>query len=167
LEVEIERKFLVADETWRAACVRSERLVDGLLATSKGRKVRVRIYGDRATICIKSRKKGGRVRNEFEYEIPVGDARQLIENDCGGDVLVKMRHYVPYAGFTWEVDEYEAELAGVVIAEVELPSEDTEPRLPPWAGREVTDDPRYRKGRLRALRRVEKGAAAAPKRRRA
>jgi CYTH domain-containing protein len=147
--LEIERKFLVLDDGWRASSVRSERLVDGLLATSKGRKVRVRIYGARATLCVKSRKKGP-VRHEFEYEIPVADALHLIEHDCGGDVLVKTRHYVPYAGFTWEVDVYEGRLAGVVIAEVELASERFEPPFPPWIGREVTDDPLFRKSRFRA-----------------
>jgi adenylate cyclase len=163
--LEIERKFLVLDDSWRAACVLREHLVDGLLATSKGRKVRVRIIGERATICIKSRKTA-RVRHEFEYAVPLADARQLIENDCGGDVVAKTRHHVPFAGFTWEVDVYEGALAGVVIAEIELASEDVEPPLPPWVGREVTDDPQFRKRALRARRlQLAKGEIALPPRR--
>jgi adenylate cyclase len=147
--LEFERKFLVAGESWRDGCVGKDLLVDGLLATSKGRKVRVRINGPEATVCIKSRK-SARVRDEFEYPIPLADARQLLENDCGGDVVAKTRHYVPHAGFTWEVDVYEGALAGIVIAEIELPSEDTQPPLPPWIGREVTDDPQFRKRVFRA-----------------
>jgi CYTH domain-containing protein len=149
MALEIERKFLVLFEVWRGQCARQERLVDGLLATSKGRKVRVRIYGDRATIAIKTRKTG-RARHEYEYEIPLHDARQLLANECGGDVVAKKRHYVPFGGFTWEVDVYEGALAGLVIAEVELRHDSIEPPRPAWIGREVTDDPDYRQSKLRA-----------------
>ena len=157
MTLEIERKFLVRDGAWRGLCVRRERLVDGLLATSKGRKVRVRIYGDRATLAIKTRKNGP-VRHEYEYEIPLHDARQLLANECGGDVVAKTRHYVPFQGFTWEVDVYEGALAGVVIAEVELKHDNIEPPRPAWIGREVTDDPDYRQSKLRA----RAGGAALP-----
>ena len=126
MALEIERKFLVNSDDWRGETLRSERLVDGLLATSKGRKVRVRLYADRATIAIKTRKRG-RVRFEYEYEIPVGDARRILETECGRSVLAKTRHHVPYAGYIWEVDEYEAPLDGVILAEVELKSDDEDP----------------------------------------
>jgi CYTH domain-containing protein len=141
---EIERKFLVHGEGWRDSVVRSERLVDGLLATSKGRKVRVRLRGDRATLAVKTRRRG-RVRFEFEYEIPVADAEQLLRTECGRSVLAKTRHYAPFDGFTWEIDVYEAPLDGVILAEVELACVDQEPSRPAWIGREVTDDPAYRK----------------------
>ena len=156
LALEIERKFLVDDDSWRALSVRSEQLVDGLLATSKGRKVRVRIYGDRATIAIKT-KKTGAVRHEFEYEIPMVDARHLITHECRGDVVTKTRHYVPDHDLTWEVDVYEGELAGIVIAEIELANSASAPRRPGWVGREVTDDPRYRKSDLRRRKQVKSG----------
>src|SRR5579871_3368967 len=103
MALEIERKFLVTDDRWRAQVLRSERLVDGLLATSKGRKVRVRLYAERATIAVKTRKKGPS-RLEFEYDIPVCDARQLLDTECGRTILAKTRYYVPYADFLWEVD---------------------------------------------------------------
>jgi adenylate cyclase len=151
MATEIERKFLVRDETWRCQAVRSERLLDGLLATSKGRKVRIRLYGDRATIAIKTRKKG-RVRFEFEYEIPIADAHHILASECGRSVLGKTRHYVPFEGHTWEIDVYEAPLDGVVLAEIELASENQNPPLPPWAGREVTEDPAFRKTHLFADR---------------
>jgi adenylate cyclase len=87
---------LVADQSWRSQVDHSERIVDGLLATSKGPKVRVRLYADRATLAIKTRKKG-RVRSEFEYEIPFDDARQILEKECGRTILAKTRHVVLYA----------------------------------------------------------------------
>jgi CYTH domain-containing protein len=148
---EIERKFLVVGDAWREHSVRSERLIDGLLASSKGRKVRVRIYADRATIAVKTRKRG-RSRLEFEYEIPIQDAQQMHETECGRTVLAKMRYYVPFGGFLWEVDVYEPPLDGVVLAEVELTSADQDPPLPQWVGREVTEDPAFRKRNLFADR---------------
>jgi len=151
MALEIERKFLVTNDSWRGLTLRSERLVDGLLATSKGRKVRVRLYAERATIAIKTRKKG-RVRFEYEYDIPIGDARHMLETECGRSVLAKTRHYVPYGGYTWEVDEYEAPLDGIVLAEVELTSEGEDPPLPCWAGADVTEDPAFQKTRLFAGR---------------
>ena len=166
---EIERKFLVAGEGWREAAVRCERLVDGLLATSKGRKVRVRLYEDRATLTIKTGKKG-RLRLEFEYDIPRVDAEHLMARECGASVVAKTRHFVPHEGFTWEVDVYEGVLQGVVLAEVELASVDQDPPRPAWVGREVTEDPAFRKQRLfvEALRRSfgEPTRAAKPGRRR-
>ncbi|HWA61195.1 MAG TPA: CYTH domain-containing protein [Caulobacteraceae bacterium] len=147
MALEIERKFLVRNDDWRAATARSERLVDGLLAASKGRKVRVRLYPDRATLAVKSRKKG-RVRFEFEYDIPLGDAEQMLRTECGRSILAKTRHFVPHEGHVWHVDEYEAPLDGVVLAEIELADDAVQPPLPPWAGAEVTEDPAFRKTRL-------------------
>jgi adenylate cyclase len=152
---EIERKFLVVGNDWREQAVRSERLVDGLLATSKGRKVRVRLYADRATLTIKTRKKG-RSRFEFEYEIPFPDARQLLDRECGRTILPKIRYYVPFAQFLWEVDVYEPPLEGVILAEVELAAVDQDPPLPSWVGREVTEDPAFRKSSLFAERALRK-----------
>ena len=107
---EIERKFLVSDQSWRELCTKSEQLRDGLVAISNERKVRVRIYESRATITVKTRGTGA-AREEFEYVIPVEDARELITNHCDGNVLDKIRHYVPYQGFIWEVDVYEGILS--------------------------------------------------------
>ena len=151
MALEIERKFLTSSDAWREHVVCSERIVDGLLATSKGRKVRVRLYADRATLAIKTRKKG-RVRFEFEYVIPTADARHMLKSECGRSTLAKTRHYVPHAGKTWEVDEYEAPLNGIVLAEVELADVDEVFGLPGWLGREVTEDPAFRKTRLFAER---------------
>lgn len=154
---EIERKFLVVGESWRLGAVRSQRIVDGLLASAASGKVRVRLYPDRATLSVKTRKVAG-VRQEFEYEIPVADARRLLRTECAGRVLEKTRFYVPHEGFTWEVDVYQPPLDGVVIAEVELQSLADDPPVPAWAGREVTHDPAFSKRRLFADRTRERVA---------
>ncbi|HXR35774.1 MAG TPA: CYTH domain-containing protein [Candidatus Binataceae bacterium] len=144
MPIEIERKFLVADEGWRKLYTKSARLRDGLIATSNDCKVRVRMYERRATITIKTKRAGSK-RSEFEYEIPVEDAEELISFHCGENVLAKTRYYVPHQGFTWEVDVYEGILSGVILAEIELESADIKVPAPHWIGREVTDDPQYKK----------------------
>jgi CYTH domain-containing protein len=148
---EIERKFLVVGDQWRDQAIRSERLVDGLLATCEGRKVRVRLYETRATLAIKTAKKGCS-RFEFEYDIPREDAEQLLETACDRNVLTKTRYYIPYEGFTWEVDVYDGLLEGVVLAEVEMATADQDPPRPAWGGREVTYEPAYGKRQLYADR---------------
>jgi adenylate cyclase len=144
MQYEIERKFLVVGDAWRALTHKRETLVDGLVAASEGRKVRVRLYPDRATLTIKSAR-DGLTRVEYEYEIPPTDAAELIAKECGDKVTAKTRHHVAHQGFVWHVDEYVDLLAGVIIAEVELESEATPVPLPDWVDREVTFDPAYRK----------------------
>jgi CYTH domain-containing protein len=102
------------------------------------------MYEKRATLAVKT-KREGLARDEFEYAIPRSDAAQLIAIHCDKDVVVKTRYFVPHQGFTWEVDVYEGILSGVVLAEVELEREEIEVPLPDWIGREVTNDPAYRK----------------------
>ncbi len=145
MAVEIETKFLVNGDGWRQLCKKSERLKDGLIAvTDEGTNVRVRLYEGRATLTVKSRGDGAK-NAEFEYHIPVKDAQELIDHHCGDHVLTKTRHYVPYRGFVWHVDEYDGLLDGVRIAEVEIESINTEVPLPPWVGREVTTSQDYHK----------------------
>ncbi|NIZ09042.1 CYTH domain-containing protein [Pseudooceanicola sp. HF7] len=158
---EIERKFLIASDSWRAGVSKSVRLRDGLVAQTQGRKVRVRFYDDDATLTIKGPCMGrGFTRDEFEYPIPAEDAQTLLSEHCSDDVVEKTRHHVPFAGFEWCVDEYDGLLAGVLIAEVELPSEEAEPPLPDWAGAEVTGDPAYRKINMLEARRKAQRATA-------
>lgn len=149
---EIERKFLVRSDAWRADVVRSERLRDGLVAASDGRKVRVRLYEDRATLTVKSRQDHGR-RAEFEYEIPRDHAREMLAAHCAG-IVEKTRHHVPFGGLDWEIDVYDGPLAGIVLAEVELDRLDREVPLPGWAGEEVTGRPEYKKSVMLAARRA-------------
>jgi CYTH domain-containing protein len=144
MAVEIERKFLVRDESWRSQVTHRQGIRDGLIAIGGGRKVRVRICDQRATLTVKARK-AGLANAEFEYEIPLADAEEMMAHHCVQSGLAKTRHFVPHGVRTWQVDVYEGILAGVVLAEVELPSETAEFPLPPWAGREVTGDPAYKK----------------------
>ena len=139
--LEIERRFLVEGDAWRDAATCARRLVQGYLAREDGVTVRLRLSDDRARLTIKG--PGGLVRPEFEYDIPRDDAAAMLDALCDGRRLAKMRHDVPHGGLVWEVDVFEGPLAGLVIAEVELPAADHPLPLPPWAGREVTDDPRY------------------------
>jgi CYTH domain-containing protein len=144
MAIEIERKFLLTSEAWRPLVRSSVYLTDGLIAATEGRKARVRIAGDAATITVKS-KRDGAVRGEFEYAIPLADARTILETCCGGNVITKWRHFVDHHGLTWEIDEYEGILTGVILAEVELERQDHELVLPHWIGKEVTGDPSFRK----------------------
>ena len=147
--VEIERKFLVANDEWRQSAVRSVSIRDGLIAVYKDRKVRVRISGDIATIAIKGPRTGN-VRPEFEYEIPIADAERMLSTLCQDDTLEKQRFFVEDAGATWQVDVYGGILQGVVIAEIELKQENQELILPRWIGKEVTGDSFYKKVNMRA-----------------
>ena len=110
--VEIERKFLVADNEWRLSAVGSVHIRDGLIAAYEGRKVRVRISGHTATIAVKGRRTGIG-RPEFEYEIPIADAERIFSTVCGDQILEKHRFFVEEAGATWYVDVHGGILQGV------------------------------------------------------
>ena len=118
---------------------------DGLIAIANGRKVRVRICDERSTLAVKS-KTEGLANVEFEYEIPRADAEELIAHHCLRGELAKTRYFVPHGALTWQVDVYKGILVGVILAEVELPSERAPSlRFRFWVGREVTGDPDYKK----------------------
>lgn len=114
----------------------------GYLSGSPAASVRIRIEGKQAYLNIKSATLGIR-RLEYEYAIPVNDARQLLDNLCEKPLIKKKRYHVIHAGYTWEIDEFSGENAGLVVAEIELPDENTRPVLPDWVGDEVSHDPRY------------------------
>ncbi|MDE6497338.1 MAG: CYTH domain-containing protein [Muribaculaceae bacterium] len=139
---EIERKFLVCDHSFVAMASDSVEIRQGYLSVKAEATVRVRIFGCKAFITVKGRNEG-MVRDEWEYEIPVADAREMLECCCGSNVLEKVRYIVPCCGRVWEVDVFGGRLEGLVIAEVELPSADVHVELPAFAGREVTGDNRY------------------------
>lgn len=143
---EIERKFLVVDNSFQAIATSVRHIAQGYLSTDPDRTVRVRIADNQAFITIKSRNVGC-VRGEWEYPIPVEDAHQLMAL-CVGTPIIKTRHLVPYKGYVWEVDVFEGAHAGLIVAEVELPNATSEPPLPPFVGREVTGDPAYYNSQL-------------------
>lgn len=147
MATEIERKFLVAKENLaRIQPERSVRMRQGYLSRAPGRTVRVRIEDDRAFLTIKGRA-SGLARPEFEYEIPLADASALLEM-ADGPLVEKVRHYVPFGGLVWEVDEFFGDNEGLVVAEVELSREDQAFETPDFVGAEVTSDPRYLNSRL-------------------
>jgi adenylate cyclase len=139
MATEIERKFLVTGDSWRQPDPTP--MSQGYLSLAKERTVRVRIAGDRAYLTIKGATVGVS-RPEFEYEIPVADAEAMLAM-CDGPIVRKARHLVTYRGSQWEVDEFSDDNAGLVVAEIELESEDQPFERPDWLGQEVSDDPRY------------------------
>ena len=139
--VEIERKFLLAGDDWRALG-EPVLLRQGYLSSDPGRVVRVRIDGDHAYLTIKGRSVGA-TRGEWEYSIPLDEANELLEGLCEQPIVEKTRRKIDFAGNTWEVDEFFGANQGLVVAEIELASEDQQFDKPDWIGEEVTHDPRY------------------------
>jgi adenylate cyclase len=138
---EIERKFLVIGNAWRELAVGTE-YRQGYLCSGSDRTVRVRIAGGKAFLTIKG-KSSGISRMEFEYAIPVEDARVLLAELCEQPVIDKIRYKVDYRGFVWEVDEFLGDNAGLLVAEIELEEEEQAFEKPPWVGAEVSADRRY------------------------
>lgn len=143
--IEIERKFLLANDAWRTLGT-PVLLRQGYLTADPLRTVRVRIEGrsghETGVITIKSKSEGAS-RGEWEYPIPLADATELLERLCERPLVEKYRHRIEHAGYTWEVDEFLGENAGLVVAEIELPSEDAAFDKPDWIGQEVTGEQRY------------------------
>ena len=139
--VEIERKFLLSGDGWRQLG-EPVLLRQGYLCSDPERTVRVRIEGETGALTIKSKGSGVR-RGEWEYPIPLPEAQELLDTLCERPLVEKYRRRIEHAGFTWEVDEFLGENAGLVVAEIELPSEDTVFDRPDWIGREVSGDRRY------------------------
>jgi CYTH domain-containing protein len=138
---EIERKFLVTNPLWKKGA-HGQRYRQGYLVADGERTVRVRVARDKGYLTIKGQTTGIR-RAEFEYEIPLPDAEQLLDTLCRKPLIEKMRYRVEHHGLTWEVDEFTGENEGLVIAEVELKDEAQPLELPEWAGAEVSHDHRY------------------------
>jgi len=141
--VEIERKFLIredADDRWLREA-HGIPYVQGYLSRERGRTVRVRIAGDKAYLTIKGEVQGIS-RAEFEYPIPVEDARAMLTL-CDGPLIDKTRHLIPHEGHVWEVDIFHGKNEGLIIAEIELEKETQEVPMPEWVGKEVTGDRRY------------------------
>ena len=137
---EIERKFLVTGDSWRRGV--GTRLRQGYISLDEKRSVRVRTTPERAYLTIKGESRGAS-RNEFEYEIPLKEAEELLGSICVRPLIEKVRYRIIHRGCTWEVDDFLGENRGLVLAEVELDREDQEFDRPEWIGEEVTGDPRY------------------------
>lgn len=137
---EIERKFLVAGDAWRALA-KGTLYRQGYLNSAKERTVRVRTVDDKGTLTIKGITVGAS-RLEFEYDIPVKEAHELLAL-CEQPIIEKTRYKIFDGSFVWEIDEFRGVNQGLIVAEIELPSEDAAFNKPAWIGDEVTGDPRY------------------------
>lgn len=142
---EIERKFLVQGTEYRRMAIETKELTQAYLSTAVDSTIRVRIAGTRAFITVKSRNRGAE-RGEWEYEIPLADAREMLSRCAASPILSKTRYIIPASnGLKWEVDEFHGALAPLVLAEIELPDAATplpDP-LPEFIGKEVTGNPEY------------------------
>lgn len=142
MSVEIERKYRVTDSSYRQQATRCTYYKQGYISATPEATVRIRIAGEQAFMTIKGATTGCS-RQEYEYAIPVADAAQMLDSLCQSGLIEKKRYLCPYAGHTWEVDEFLGENEGLVVAEIELQSEEESFETPPFIGREVTGDTRY------------------------
>lgn len=143
MAIETERKFLVTSDGFKSEASGVTRIAQGYIGTVPGRSVRIRIRGDRGYITIKgAATPDGLSRYEWEKEIPVGEAEELMEL-CEKGIIDKYRYLVPFKGHTFEVDEFLGDNAGLVVAEVELESAEEAFEKPSWIGEEVTGTGRY------------------------
>lgn len=138
---EIERKFLVMGTEWKAGATGLP-FRQGYLSSARERIVRVRIEGERGRLTIKG-PGVGLVRPEFEYDVPLADAAQMLDTLCEQPLIEKTRYHVRVGRHVWDIDEFDGQNRGLVVAEVELASADELFDRPSWLGREVTHDPRY------------------------
>jgi adenylate cyclase len=138
--IEIERKFLLRDDSWRVAIARSIRMTQGYLG-GDACSVRVRVAGEEAWLNVKSKTLGD-TRSEYEFAIPAEEGRAMLAEFCPRS-LDKVRHIVPFGGREFEIDEFLGDNRGLVVAEIELERADAAFERPPWLGDEVTHDARY------------------------
>jgi len=142
MALEIEHKFLLASDDWRREIQYSESFKQGYLSSQPTSSIRVRICEQRAWLNIKSATIGTH-RHEYEYEIPVADAREILAELCHKPLIEKTRHYVRHGDDLWEIDEFDGANQGLIVAEIELDAIGRAFAKPAWVGAEVTADLRY------------------------
>lgn len=142
MPTEIERKFLVSSDSWRDSVIESTRYRQGYLGEADTSSVRVRISDTEAFLNIKGATVGAS-RLEYEYPIPLPDAHEILDRLCRKPLVEKTRFIVNHGEHRWEIDVFEGENAGLVVAEIELDAVDERFAHPPWIGEEVTQDVRY------------------------
>lgn len=139
--IEIERKFKVTNKQWKKGAT-GVFYRQGYLNHDKNSTVRIRVAGSKSFLTIKGASTGAS-RLEFEYDVPKADAETMLDNLCKQPIIEKTRYKIEYAGKLWEVDEFTGDNEGLIIAEIELSSEDEHFESPPWVGDEVTGETRY------------------------
>ena len=142
MPIEIERKFLLRDDSWQASADDGVLIRQGYLAGSDKSSVRVRISGDKANINIKSATLDI-TRQEYEYPVPIAEANEMLNTLCEGPLIEKIRYHVQHDMHCWEIDVFSGDNQGLVVAEVELGSVNESFESPDWLGKEVSDDTRY------------------------
>lgn len=142
MALEIERKFLLRSDAWRQHVAKRTLLRQGYLGASSRSSIRARIAGDRAWLNLKS-KRSGLSRLEYEYEIPVSEANEMLIGLCEGPLIEKYRHELPLGNHLWEIDEFLGDNAGLIVAEIELDDENEMFERPEWVGDEVTHEARF------------------------
>lgn len=148
MSVEIERKYLIKNNKWRKHVKEDQHITQGYIKTADAT-VRIRCYKDDRTaeITVKGKRKGIS-RLEFEYAIPYADAREMQDKLCQARLVEKTRHLIDYKGMLWELDEFHGDNEGLMVAEIELSSEDQHYELPAWVGEDVSYESKYRNSRL-------------------
>lgn len=142
MAIEIERKFLVVNQHWMQQADAGTAMQQGYLSTDPASSVRVRIEGQAAFLNIKSATSTIR-RLEYQYAIPLSDAKEILARLCGGKAIEKIRYRIEQPPHVWEIDVFSAENKGLIVAEIELGHEDEFFARPDWLGEEVSSDPRY------------------------
>mgnify|MGYP003392300878 CR=1 FL=1 len=142
MAIEIEHKFLLANDDWRDHIIRSVKYRQGYLSSQPTSSIRIRISDEHAWLNIKSATIGNH-RHEYEYGIPLSDANEIINNLCKKPLIEKIRHFVIEGGNTWEIDEFDGDNRGLIVAEIELSEIGKSFPKPHWLGEEVTHDLRY------------------------
>lgn len=150
---EIERKFLVVNDSYKALSYKHINIQQGYIYTDKRAVIRVRIRDTDAFLTIKGENRGAE-RDEWEYKIPLSDAKEMLAKLSTGAIVAKTRYLIDFGGFKWEVDEFDSPVNGLIVAEIELPSSDTAFSLPPFIGKEVTGDPAYYNSSIAAAGRL-------------
>jgi adenylate cyclase len=147
MAIEIERKFLVNKEKWDAVIKQEKSLFrQGYIVSDPAKTIRVRLTDTEAFLTIKGLTTGAS-RPEFEYNIPQDDARHLLDNFCSSEIS-KIRYFIPHDNKLWEVDHFLGQNEGLIVAEIELESEDESLSLPNWVDQEVTSDKKYSNSNL-------------------
>lgn len=149
MKQEIERKFLVINDTWKTPDIAGIAYKQAYLSNNPDRVVRIRVAGDKGFITIKGKPAPESIsRPEYEYEIPLKDAEYMYENLCEPGKIEKVRYLYEFKGHTWEIDEFHGENEGLIVAEIELETENESFEKPDWAGEDVSLDFKYSNGNL-------------------
>ena len=142
MPIEIERKFLIASDTWKQSVHKSIQYRQGYLSNNSRNSIRIRVSDQSATLNIKSMQMGIQ-RIDYEYPIPLDEANEQLDRLCQSPIIEKTRHFIKHGKHTWEIDVFEGDNKGLIVAEIELSDENEPFEKPNWLGKEVSHLARY------------------------